>query len=261
VTGVLPIGLANSTKVIGNVIHSVKEYIMLIQLHESVPVNIVEKALENFKGKIYQKPPLRSSVKRTIRVKNIYEIEILDHYEKFVLVRVLCDPGTYMRKLAHDLGLILGVGAHMRELRRTRTGPFREDETLVRLQTVSEAVYLWRTSGRDDLLRRVVLPVEVSVAHLPKILIMDTAVDAIAHGADLAAPGVVMLTRDIRTNSKVAIFTLKGELVALGRALKGVEEIAKMEKGIVVKTTRVVMPQGVYPDFWRRRKKGFEVSE
>ncbi len=254
-TGVLPVGLVNSTKVIGNVIHSVKEYVMLVQLHEQVPISVVEKAIENFKGKIYQKPPLRSSVKRAIRVKNIYEIEILDYYEKFVLMRVLCDPGTYMRKLAHDLGLILGVGAHMRELRRIRTGPFREDETLVRLQTLSEVVYLWRTSGRDDLLRKVVLPVEVSVVHLPKIVIMDTAVDAIAHGADLAAPGVVMLTSDVRANSRVAIFTLKGELVALGKALKNAEEIAKMEKGIVVKTTRVIISRGIYPDLWRRRKK------
>ena len=259
-TGVLPVGLANSTKVIGSIVHSVKEYVMLIQLHEYVSLSTLEKALENFKGKIYQKPPLRSSVKRTIRVRSIYEIEVLDHFEKYVLVRVLCDPGTYMRKLAHDLGLILGVGAHMRELRRTRTGPFREDESLVRLQTISEALYLWRVSGRDDLLRRIVLPVEVSVVHLPKIVIMDTAVDAVAHGADLAAPGVVMLTSNVKVNSRVALFTLKGELVALARALRDAEEIAKMERGIVAKTNRVVMPRGVYPDVWRRRKKSTGVS-
>jgi tRNA pseudouridine55 synthase/H/ACA ribonucleoprotein complex subunit 4 len=260
VTGVLPVGLANSTKVIGSVVHSVKEYIMLIQLHEYVSLSILEKALENFKGKIYQKPPLRSSVKRTIRVRSVYEIELLDHFDKYVLVRVLCDPGTYMRKIAHDLGLILGVGAHMRELRRTRTGPFREDESLVRLQTISEALYLWRTSGRDELLRRVILPVEVSIVHLPKIVIMDTAVDAIAHGADLAAPGVVMLTNNVKANSKVALFTLKGELVALAKALKEAEEIAKMEKGIVAKTNRVIMPRGIYPDVWKRRKKSIGVS-
>jgi tRNA pseudouridine55 synthase/H/ACA ribonucleoprotein complex subunit 4 len=148
----------------------------------------------------------------------------------------------------------------MRELRRTRTGPFREDESLVRLQTINEALYLWRTSGRDELLRRVILPVEVSIVHLPKIVIMDTAVDAIAHGADLAAPGVVMLTNNVKANSKVALFTLKGELVALAKALKEAEEIAKMEKGIVAKTNRVIMPRGIYPDVWKRRKKSIGVS-
>jgi len=227
---------------------------MVVQLHESVERGKIQSVLEYFKGRIYQKPPLRSSVKRTIRVKTIYEIELLDIQEKYLLLRVLCDPGTYMRKLAHDIGLVLGVGAHMRELRRTRTGPFKEDETLVTLQEVSEALYIWRTSGKESYLRRTVLPVEHSTAHLPKILILDTAVDAIAHGADLAAPGVTALTRNVEANKRVAIYTLKGELVALGKALRNAEEIAKMEKGVVVKTTRVIMPCGVYPKYWKTKK-------
>ncbi|MEM1699831.1 MAG: RNA-guided pseudouridylation complex pseudouridine synthase subunit Cbf5, partial [Desulfurococcaceae archaeon] len=147
----------------GNVIHTVKEYVMVVQLHDSTSLEKLREAVDYFKGRIYQKPPLRSSVKRTVRIKNIYEIEILEYKEPFVLMRVLCDPGTYMRKLAHDLGLILGTGAHMRELRRTRTGPYKEDETLVSLQEVSEAVYMWKTNGDERYLRRVVLPVETSV--------------------------------------------------------------------------------------------------
>jgi len=255
VTGVLPVGLASSTKVIGNVIHSIKEYVMVVQLHDLVERKKVEEVVEYFKGQIYQRPPLRSSVKRSIRVKTIYEIEILDVQDKFLLLRVLCDPGTYMRKLAHDIGLILGVGAHMRELRRTRTGPFREDETLVSLQEVSEALYLWRTRGDERYLKKVVLPVEVSTAHLPKILVLDTAVDAIAHGANLAAPGVSMLTRNVEAGKTVAIYTLKGELVALGKALKNADEIARMDKGIVVKTTRVIMPRGIYPKSWKSKSQ------
>ena len=253
VTGVLPIGLANSTKVIGSVVHTVKEYVMVVQLHKAVQLGEVEEALKNFRGKIYQKPPLRSSVKRTIRIKTIYEIEILDYRDNFLLLRVLCDPGTYMRKLAHDLGLLLGVGAHMRELRRTRTGPYKEDETLVTLQEVSEAVYLWKTNGDERYLRRIILPVETSIAHLPKVLVLDTAVDAIAHGASLAAPGVAKLTSDVEAGKTVAILTLKGELVALAKALKNAEEIAKADKGIVAEVQRVVMPRNVYPKCWKTR--------
>lgn len=252
----MPVGLANSTKIIGNVVHSVKEYVMVVQLHESVPRSRIEETLELFKGRVYQKPPLRSSVKRVIRVKTIYEIEVLDLQDKYLLLRVLCDPGTYMRKLAHDLGLVLGVGAHMRELRRTRTGPFREDETLVTLQEVSEALYLWKTTGNDKYIRKVVLPVEVSTAHLPKVIILDTAVESIAHGANLAAPGVAMLTKSVEVNKTVALYTLKGELVALGKAVKNAEEIAKMDKGVVVKTTRVIMQRGVYPKAWKTRGGG-----
>jgi tRNA pseudouridine55 synthase/H/ACA ribonucleoprotein complex subunit 4 len=227
---------------------------MVVQLHDSVDRKKLEEVVEYFKGQIYQKPPLRSSVKRAIRVKTVYDIEILDQQGRYLLLRVLCDPGTYMRKLAHDMGLILGVGAHMRELRRTRTGPFKEDETMVTLQEVSEALYMWRNMGDERYLRKIILPVEVSTAHLPKIVVLDTAVDALAHGADLATPGVAMLTKNVEAGKTVAIYTLKGELVALGKALKNSEEIAKMDKGVVVKTSRVIMPRNVYPKCWKTRK-------
>lgn len=253
VTGVLPVGLANSTKVIGNVVHTIKEYVMVIQLHGRIDENKLREALNNFIGVIYQKPPLRSSVKRTIRKRRIYSIDLLEIRDIFVLVKVKCQAGTYMRKLAHDLGLILGVGAHMRELRRIRTGPYKEDETLARMQDISEALYIWREMGDERYLRRIVLPVETAIAHLPKIMIRDTAVDAIAHGADLAVPGIVKLTKDVKKGKKVAILTLKGELVALGKALKNVDEIIKMNKGIVVKTWRVYIERGVYPDVWRKK--------
>ncbi|MEM1555523.1 MAG: RNA-guided pseudouridylation complex pseudouridine synthase subunit Cbf5 [Desulfurococcaceae archaeon] len=253
VTGVLPIGLENSTKVIGSVIHTVKEYVMVIQLHGDVDFEKFRNVVENFRGSIYQKPPLRSRVKRAVRVRRIYEIEVLEMKDKLGLIRVLCDPGTYMRKLAHDIGILLGTGCHMRELRRIRTGPFKEDETLVTMQDVSEAVYLWRSRGVESLLRRVVLPVEQSIAHLPKIMILDSAVGSIVHGADLAVPGISRLTRNIQANSIVSILTLKGELVALGRALKSFDEIVKLDKGIVVKTLRVVMERGLYPRLWRSR--------
>lgn len=249
----LPVGLANSTKVIGNVIHGIKEYVMVVQLHGDVSRSEIEKTIEFFKGRIYQKPPLRSSVKRALRIKTVHDIEILDMQDRHLLLRVICDPGTYMRKLAHDIGLFLGVGAHMRELRRTRTGPFKEDETLTTLQEVNEAVYLWRTAGDERYLRKIVLPVEMSTAHLPKIVVLDTAVDAIVHGANLAAPGVAMLTKNVEAGKTVAIYTFKGELVALGKALKNSNEIAKMEKGFVVKTTRVVMPRNVYPRAWKSK--------
>jgi len=253
VTGVLPIGLANATKVIGNVVHSDKEYVMVIQLHGNVDEDKLREALNEFIGVIYQKPPLRSSVKRSIRKKRVYSIELIETRNRYVLVRVHCEAGTYMRKIAHDLGLIIGTGAHMRELRRVRTGPFREDETLVKMQDVSEALYLWRVENNESLLRRIILPVETAIVHLPKIMIRDTAVDSIAHGADLAVPGIVRLTKDVSPGRIVALLTLKGELVALGKALKSVDEIKSMDKGIVVKTWRVYIDRGVYPSTWRKR--------
>ncbi len=256
VTGVLPVGLENSTKVIGNVIHTVKEYIMVMQLHHPVEEEKLRKVVEYFKGTIYQRPPLRSSVKRMIRKRTIHGISLLEYNGRYALIHVRCEAGTYMRKLAHDIGLILGVGAHMRELRRVRTGPYHEDDTLVKMQDVSEALYLWKEEGDERLLRRVILPVETAIAHIPKIVVRDSAVDSIAHGANLAVPGIARLTKDVRRGEKVAILTLKGELVALGQALRDADEIAAMKKGIVVKTRRVYMKPGTYPAVWKKKGAG-----
>ena len=228
---------------------------MVVQLHQPVSENKLREVFSKFVGEIYQRPPLRSSVKRTIRIRRIHYIDLIEYNGKYALVRVGCQAGTYMRKLAHDIGLILGVGAHMRELRRTRTGPFKEDETLVKMQDLSEAIYMWREEGDERYLRRIILPVEVAVSHLPKIVIRDTAVDAIAHGASLAVPGITRLTNNIVKGSLVAILTLKGELVALGEALYGADQIASMNKGIVVKIKRVYIEPGIYPAAWRKCKQ------
>jgi H/ACA ribonucleoprotein complex subunit 4 len=254
VTGVLPVALEEATKIIGLVVHTGKEYMCVMQLHSPVPEPDLRKAISMFIGEIYQRPPLRSSVKRSLRTKKIYDIELLEYNGIYALMRVECEAGTYMRKLCHDIGLILGVGAHMRELRRTRSGPFREEHGLVRLQDLSEALYRWKTEGKDDWLRKYILPAEYAVSHLPKIIIRDTAVDAIAHGADLAVPGIVLLHAGIEPGDTVAIFTLKGELIAIGIAKMSSEEIMKARKGIAVKMRRVVMKPGTYPRAWKAKE-------
>ncbi len=255
VTGVLPVALEEATKVISLVVHTGKEYMCVMQLHSPIPEPELRKAVSMFTGEIYQRPPLRSSVKRSLRTRRIHEIELLEYNGRYALMRVYCEAGTYMRKLCHDMGLILGVGAHMRELRRTKSGPFHERSGLVRLQELSEALYRWKTEGKDDLLRRYILPVEYAVAHLPKIVIRDTAVDAIAHGANLAVPGIVRLHDGIERGDLVAIFTLKGELVAIGVAQMTSKEIMEARRGIAVKIRRVVMKPGVYPRAWSKKKE------
>jgi H/ACA ribonucleoprotein complex subunit 4 len=255
VTGVLPVALEEGTKVIGLVVHTGKEYVCVMQLHKPVPEDKLRQALSMFVGEIYQKPPLRSSVKRSLRVKKIYDITLLEYNGRYALLKIHSEAGTYMRKLCHDVGLILGVGAHMRELRRTRSGPFREENGLVRLQDLSEALYRWKHEGKEDLLRRYILPIEYAVSHLPKIVVRDTAVDAIAHGANLAVPGIARLHEGIKKGDLVALLTLKGELVAIGVAQMSSEEIAKARRGIAVKIRRVIMQPGVYPKAWKKRKQ------
>jgi len=251
----LPVALENATRVIGLLMHSYKEYVALMELHDVVDRDKLVEVMKTFVGKIYQRPPLRSSVKRSLRIKEIYSIDLLEFENRHVLFKVRCESGTYIRKLCHDIGLLLGVEAHMRELRRTMVAHIREDLPIVTMHDVSEALYLLNRYKDDTLIRKVVLPGEYIVAHLPRILIRDSAVDAIAHGAQLAAPGVVAVSDDLKKGERVAIFTLKGELVAIGKSAMDLEEVLKSEKGVVVNIERVVMQPNVYPSLWKKSKK------
>ncbi len=228
-----------------------KEYVAIMQLHKSADERKLRKVVSEFVGRIYQKPPVRSSVKRVLRIKEVYSIEILEIEYPYVLMWISCQHGTYVRKLIHDIGDVLGVGAHMRELRRVKTGPFKEDKTLVTLHQLSEALYVYRELKDDSLLRKIILPIEYAVSHLPKVAVLDGAVEALTHGADLAVPGVSMIHEGIRKGDTVAIFTLKGELVAIGQALMHSEQVIEASRGIAIKVKRVIMPRGVYPKRWR----------
>lgn len=253
-SGVLPVALGSATKLIGLIMLSTKEYIAVAQLHEPVDEAMLREVIKEFVGRIYQRPPLRSSVKRVLRVKTVYDIELLEYEFPYALLRIRCEHGTYVRKLVHDIGLVLGVGAHMRELRRIRTGPFKEDSTLVTMHELSEAVFLYKSEGDDSMLRKVIMPAEYIISHMRKAVVVDGAVSAIYHGADLAIPGISMIHENIKRGDMVAILSLKGEVVAVGRALMSTEEVLERRKGIAVKTRRVIMKRGTYPRSWRRKQ-------
>jgi H/ACA ribonucleoprotein complex subunit 4 len=171
--------------------------------------------------------------------------------EKNVLFRVGCEAGTYIRKLCYDVGEVLGCGAHMQELRRTRVGPFVEDESLVTLHDLSYLFSQWQETKDEALLRKFVYPMEKALDLLPKIHVRDSAVDALCHGAHLTAPGVLSLDAGIKIDDTVAVFTLKGEAVTMSKAFVSSEKMLKMDHGFVAKTQRVMMPRGIYPKKWR----------
>lgn len=250
-TGVLPVALEDATKVIQALLKAGKEYVGVMKLHGDVDERRIKEVFSEFQGEIYQRPPLRSSVKRIIRVRTIYYLDVLEIEGRNVLFKVGCEAGTYIRKLIHDMGKVLGCGAHMQELRRVRAGPFTEDKKLITLHDMLYLYTRWRENGDLRMLRRFILPMEKALELLPKIYIRDSAVDAICHGAHLTAPGITHIEEGIRPDDTVAILTLKGEAVALGKALASTEEIIKATYGIMVKTERVLMPRGTYPKLWR----------
>jgi H/ACA ribonucleoprotein complex subunit 4 len=247
---VLPVALEDATKVVQAFLYSGKEYVCLMQVHADVSEPTLRHVLNEFTGEIYQKPPLRASVKREPRKRFIYQLTVHEIDGRTVLFTTSCQAGTYIRKLCSDIGEVLGCGAHMRELRRTRSGPLTEDSGLVNLHELSSAVTEYQ-KGNESSLRAIIKPMEVALGALPQIVIRDSAVDAICHGADLAVPGVVKLDSAIEKNKPIALFTLKGEAVALGRALMTSREILDPEKGVTATTERVLMERGTSPAIWK----------
>jgi H/ACA ribonucleoprotein complex subunit 4 len=222
-----------------------------MKLHSQVPQNKVEKILDEFQGPLYQRPPVRSSVKRRLRTRTIYYNNFMEMNERNVLFKVGCEAGTYIRKLCYDIGEALGCGAHMQELRRTRVGPFIEDESLVTLHDISYLFNQWQETKNEALLRKFVYPMEKALQLMPKINVRDSAVDALCHGAHLTAPGVLSLDSGIKIGDTVAVFTQKGEAVTIAKAFVSSEKMLKMDHGFVAKTQRVLMPRGMYPKMWR----------
>ena len=250
-TGVLPIALEESRKIVQALLLSGKEYVCVMKLHREEKKEHVKKVLEEFEGTIYQRPPLRASVKRRLRTRRIYYIDFLEMKGRNVLFKVGCEAGTYIRKICHDVGEVLGCAAHMQELRRTRAGPFVENGNMVTLHDVAYWFMEWLQQKDESILRKFVQPMEKALAFVPKIYVRDSAVGAVCHGATLTAPGVLSLETGIKGGSTVAVFTLKGEAVALTKAVASTEEILNMEHGVVAETRRVLMLRGTYPKCWK----------
>jgi H/ACA ribonucleoprotein complex subunit 4 len=254
VTGILPVTLEDATKVVQALLLSGKEYMCAMRLHHETSENKIKTLFDEFTGTIFQLPPVRASVKRQLRTRKIYYLNLLETNNKNVLFQVGCEAGTYIRKLCYDIGEALAVGAHMQELRRTRAGPFSENSNMVTLHDIAYYMEQWQQTKDPTVLSKFIQPMENALASLPKIVIRDSAVDAICHGANLAAPGVLAIDSNIKPKETVALFTQKSEAVALAQALKTTEEIMELNRGIIAKTTRVLMPRGLYPKMWSKTR-------
>ena len=253
-TGVLPVTLGEGTKVVQALLYSGKEYVCVMKLHADVGEPRLKKVLGEFEDEIYQRPPLRASVKRQLRTRRIYYLDLLEVDGRNALFRVGCEGGTYIRKLCFDIGEVLGSGAHMQELRRTRAGPFVETDSVI-LHDAAYWFMQWEETKDDKLLKRFVQPMEKALALVPKVYVRDSAVDAVCHGACLTAPGILSFEDCLRKGSLVAVLTLKGEAVALGKAVVSGEEALNMGHGVVATTERVIMPRGTYPKCWKSSAK------
>lgn len=252
VSGVLPLGLGESTKALGVLLLGPKEYHALGRFHSFPTKEKLDHILSMFSGEIFQKPPQRSSVLRRTRTRKIYEIESLEQKERLILLRVLCEAGTYIRKLFYDMGEILGPGASMIELRRTRVDQFYESSGLVTMHELANAYAVWK-EGDDSKLLRIIRPVEEALSEIKSVVIRDSAVDALCHGAQLAIPGILKISYGLEKKELVAVYTQKGEAVALAESTMSGDEISDNVKGYAFETKRIIMKPDTYPKNWRSK--------
>lgn len=216
-TGVLPICLGQATRLVEYLAESTKSYRAEIELGaatdtfdasgkvtqqgdiSSLTIEQVEAAVSSFGGFIEQTPPMYSAVKhkgvplyrlarsgvevsRKSRKVELSRLEVMEWKQTLLTLEVECSKGTYIRSLAHDVGIKLGCGAHLKNLVRLKSGPFRITEA-VSIARIEEAFKQGDWSA-------LVLPLDVAVKHLPSITVDAESEKAIVNGRSLAlTPG------------------------------------------------------------------------
>ena len=244
-TGVLPVGINSGTRLSKALSKADKEYVFEAELGEEKDEDLIKEKLSEFEGVNKQVPPDLSAVKQEERDREVYEIELLDTKENKVLGRVRCESGFYVRVLISQLAEKLDTEGEMKELRRTKQGKLTEEDANI-LQDIVDAYHFYK----EEIIK-VLYPIEKAVNHLKKIVVKDSAVNAVANGADLGANGVSKFQESISEGETVAIMTLKGELIALGSAEMNSEQLYE-EDGTAATLQSVHMSPETYPKRWKQ---------
>ena len=253
VTGCLIVCVDRATRLVKSQQSAGKEYVAIARLHGAVEsTHKVARAIETLTGALFQRPPLIAAVKRQLRIRTIYASKLIEYdaERNLGVFWVSCEAGTYIRTLCVHLGLLLGVGGHMQELRRVRSGALEEGDGMVTMHDVLDAQWVYDHQKDESYLRRVVRPLEVLLTKFKRLVVKDSAVNAICYGAKLMLPGLLRFADDINVNDEVVIMTTKGEAVAVGIAQMTTSVMATVDHGSVAKIKRVIMERDTYPRRW-----------
>ena len=235
-TGVLPVFVGRATRAVEFAAEREKEYIAGLRLGmvtdtqdctgttlETHPVEVtrdqVEAILDRFRGDLQQIPPMYSAVKkngrklyelarrgveveRQPRPVTIHQLELLDQVSPTdYTLRVLCSKGTYVRTLCHDLGQMLGCGASMSSLRRTKAGMF----TLSQAITLPQLLDFAKENDPQELL----MPVDALFSQYPPLIVELGQAEKLRHGAQIKdwhfAPGTYR------------VYSITGDFLLLGK--------------------------------------------
>ncbi|MFB6245226.1 MAG: RNA-guided pseudouridylation complex pseudouridine synthase subunit Cbf5 [Candidatus Nanohaloarchaea archaeon] len=247
-TGVLPVGLEKGTRIQKILSDCDKEYVFEASFERKVEHEEVRKALKSFRGTNRQVPPEKSAVKQGEREREAHEVELIEQEEERILGRVECEAGFYVRVLVDQLAEKLDTEGEMMELRRTQQGFLEENDTNT-IQEAVDAYHFWKEENDERQLREVVHPIEDALVETKKIVVKNSAVNAVANGADLRGEGVAKLQDGIEMGERIGIMTAKGELIAIAEAQQTSEKIYEGE-GKVADLESVHLDPETYPKRW-----------
>mmetsp|Transcript_12273 Transcript_12273/g.27861 ORF Transcript_12273/g.27861 Transcript_12273/m.27861 type:complete len:451 (-) Transcript_12273:56-1408(-) len=253
VSGCLLVCLNRATRLVKAQQSAGKEYVAIVKFHSAVDSAAkVQQGLDQLTGAVFQRPPEQSAVKRQLRVRTIYAAKVLEYNAKRqeAIVWMDCEAGTYVRILCIHLGLLMGTGGHMKELRRVRSGVLDENRYMTTMHDVLDAQYMYENMRDEIYLRRVIMPLELILTNYPRIVVKDSAVNAICYGAQLMIPGVLRFEKSIEVGKEIVMMTTKGEAIATGIAQMTSAVIASVDHGVVAVIKRVVMERDTYNVRW-----------
>jgi tRNA pseudouridine55 synthase len=241
-TGVLPVLVGRATRVAEYLVEWDKEYRAIMRLGEctdtqdatgtilarmdSSHVNdeMLRDVVGRFRGQQRQLPPMYSAVKvggrplykaaragqtveRQERAIEIHELEILAIDGCDVTLRVVCSKGTYVRTLCADIGVALGVGAHLFALERRRVGPLSIDRALTVRQIADRL-------GAGTLHEHM-MTINEALTGLPLLAVTDAEAERVMHGGAVAPIGMAVL-RSAAAPASVRLQDRSGRLLAIG---------------------------------------------
>ena len=231
-TGLLPICFGQATKISEYLLHSHKKYTTLIKLGETtdtldsegeviesrdvdVSDEQIQEALVQFRGDIKQVPPMYSALKkdgqplyklarkgevidRPSRDMTVHSLEASRVDQLHVQLKVHCSSGFYIRSLAHDLGQVLGCGAHVVELRRTAIKGVGLDQTYTLAQLEKLTIQ-----------SKALLAIDSLIKDLPVLEINDQQAQSLLHGK-------LTMAEETQSIALSRLYTTSGKLFGIG---------------------------------------------
>ncbi len=253
-TGLLTLLCGKATKITNIVLNSDKSYVAVLRFENPINEEKLKNLLITLTGDIYNVPPKESAVKIQVRARSIFINKLLDVDDsgKVAIIQLSCNAGTYVRTLTKDIGLLLDTKCDLIELHRDKTGNFDEGMACT-MHQLTDAIFLWQNQGDDRGLKNLISPIESIVNKLPRVYVKDGAVSAVSHGAPLAKPGIVKVSKGIKKGDSVIILSLKEEAVAIATLSVNSEDLTEMKSGQVAVAQSVLMAPGTYPQTWTNK--------